>query len=136
MQAIPYRLDLRSDQKKLEFRNNRAEDVYLSVQMVDIKTGGPVRRAGPLYLRSNYEKIEYPAKVDLDAQGFARVALRVLPPEPADAELNGNVYVWAVPDHEQADDTAEGRILFTIPIPAGQEQIRVESKTGESKRVK
>jgi hypothetical protein len=62
------------------------------------------------------------------------VAIKVLPPEPADADLNGNVYVWAVMDQEQADDTAEGRILFNIPIPSSQERIRAESKTGETRR--
>jgi hypothetical protein len=101
---------------------------------VDIKSGGPVTRSGPVYLRSNYDKIEYPSQASLDQRGFARVAIKVLPPEPADADLNGNVYVWAVMDQEQADDTAEGRILFNIPIPSSQERIRAESKTGETRR--
>jgi hypothetical protein len=135
VQAIPFKLDLRSDQKKLEFRTGQPEEVFISIQIVDLKSGSPVRRSGAIYLRSNYEKIQYPDRATLDERGFARVALQVLPPEPADAELNGNVYVWALLDNEQADDTAEGRILFTIPIPSGQERIRVESQTGESKRV-
>jgi FecR protein len=134
VQAIPFKLDLHSDQKKLEFRNNQPEDVFISIQLVDIKSGGPIARSGPIYLRSNYDKIDYPTKATLDQRGFARVSIKVQPPEPADAELNGNVYVWAVLDQEQADDTAEGRILFNIPIPQGQERIRAESKTGETKR--
>ena len=134
VQAIPYKLNLRSDQRKLEFRNNQPEEVFISIQLVDIKSGGPVTRSGPVYLRSNYDKIEYPSQASLDQRGFARVAIKVLPPEPADADLNGNVYVWAVMDQEQADDTAEGRILFNIPIPSSQERIRAESKTGETRR--
>ena len=134
VEAIPFKLDLRSDQRKLEFRDNKPEEVFISVQLVDIKSSNPVRRAGPIYLRSNYDKIDYPAKATLDERGFARVSIKVLPPEPADADLNGNVYVWAVLDQEQADDTSEGRILFTVPIPAGQERIRAESKTGETRR--
>jgi len=136
VQAIPYKLALSSDQKKLQFRNKRSEDVFISVQLVDVKSGSPVRRAGPVYLRSNYDKIEYPARATLDERGFARVAIKVAPPEPTDAELNGNVYVWAVLDQEQADDTAEGRILFRIPIPQGKERIRVESETGKTRRMK
>jgi hypothetical protein len=136
IQAIPYKLDLRSDQKKLEFRGGQPVDVSINIQLVDIKSGNPVRRSGPIYLRSNYDKIDYPARASLDERGFARVTIRVKPPEPADAELNGNVYVWALLDQEQADDTAEGRILFTLPTPPGKEHIRVESKTGESRRVK
>ena len=76
-----------------------------------------------------------PTVANLDVRGFARVALHIAPPEPADSDLNGNVFVWALLDQEDADDTAEGRILFTIPSPEGQERIRVESETGESKRV-
>jgi FecR protein len=136
VQTIPFKLDLRSDQKKLEFRNNQPEEVFISIQIVDIKSSNPVRRAGPVYLRSNYDKIEYPSQAILDERGFARVAIKVMPPEASDSELNGNVYVWALLDQEQADDTAEGRILFTIPIPSGQERIRIESKTGEGRRVK
>ena len=63
------------------------------------------------------------------------IITRVSISEPADADLNGNVFVWVLIDQEDADDTAEGRILFTIPIPEGQERIRVEAETGESKRV-
>jgi hypothetical protein len=136
IQAIPYKLELRSDQKQLAFPSQQAVDVSINIQLVDIKSGSPIRRAGALYLRSNYDKIDYPARASLDERGFARVTIRVKPPEPADAELNGNVYVWALLDQEQADDTAEGRILFTLPTPPGKEHIRVESKTGESRRVK
>ena len=134
VQAIPFKLDLRSDQRKLEFPSNQPVEVFISIQLVDIKSGNPVRRAGPIYLRSNYDKIDYPAKATLDERGFARLSIKVHAPEAADADLNGNVYVWAVLDQEQADDTSEGRILFTVPIPAGQERIRAESRTGETKR--
>lgn len=135
VEPIPNKLDLRSDQSELAFPNGHPVDVYITVQLVNIKTGQAVRRAGPLYLRSNYDKIEYPSSARLDQQGFARVTIRVKPPEPADASLNGNVYVWAVLDQESADDTSAGRILFHIPVPPGQEHIRVESRNGQSQRM-
>jgi hypothetical protein len=136
VQDIPFKLDLKSDKRSLEFRDNQTEEVFVTVQLIDIKSGSPVRRAGPLYLRSNYDKVTYPAQATLDERGFARVALRLAPPEAADASLNGSVYVWALLDQESADDTAEGRILFRIPIPQVKERVRVESKTGESQRVR
>ena len=135
VEDIPFKIDLKSDKRDLKFPGDQPEEVFITVQLIDIKSGRPVRRSGPLYLRSNYDKIDYPTVANLDARGFARVALRIAPPEPADSDLNGNVFVWALLDEEDADDTAEGRILFTIPIPEGQERIRVESETGESKRV-
>ncbi len=57
------------------------------------------------------------------------------PPEVSDDKFNGNVYVWALIDEEDADDTVEGKILFTIPVRGGSERIRIESRTGEAKRV-
>ena len=135
VEDIPYKLDLKSEKRELEFTNRRPEEVFVTVQLIDIKSGKPIRRSGPVYLRSNYDKITYPAKADLDQRGFLRVPLQIAPPEPADAKLSGNVYVWAVLDQEEADDTAEGRILFKIPVPAGKTKIRVESQSGSTKRV-
>ena len=75
------------------------------------------------------------AVANLNQRGFTRVPLVFSPPEASDDKFNGNVYVWALIDEENADDTVEGKILFTIPVRSGKERIRVESKTGEAKRV-
>ena len=134
LEDIPYRLDMQSEKQQLAFEAGKAEEVYINVQLVDIKSGAAVTRPGLVYLRSNYDRITYPAKVSLDARGFARVALKIAPPEAIDAALNGSVYVWAVIDQEDADDTSEGRILFKIPVPAGKERVKVDSKTGTTKK--
>ncbi|MDH4249012.1 MAG: FecR family protein [Deltaproteobacteria bacterium] len=133
---IPYRLDLKSEKQKLEFAGGQPESVFVSVQLVDIKSGGAVTRPGLVYMRSNYDRITYPVKIALDQRGFARVALKIAPPEAADAALNGSVYVWAVIDQEDADDTSEGRILFKIPVQTGKERVKVDAKTGSGKKVK
>lgn len=135
IQDIPLTLDMKSEKRKLEFSGNRSEEVFISIQLVNIKSGAPIRRSGPVYLRSNYDKITYPARAVLDERGFARVALRMAPPEASDSKLNGSVYVWAVMDQEDADDTKEGRLLFSIPVPSGADRIRAQSETGETRRV-
>lgn len=135
IEDIPYKLDVKSEKRKLEFPNKRSEEVFLTVQLINIKSGRPIRRSGPVYLRSNYDKITYPARANLDERGFVRVALQIAPPEASDAKMNGNLFIWAVLDQEEADDTAEGRILFKIPVPSGKTRIRVESQTGSSKQV-
>lgn len=132
---IPYQLDLTTEQRELSFPNGRPEEVNLTIQLVDIKSGNAVARSGLLYLRSNYERIAYPATAALDERGFARVRIELQPPEPADADLNGNVYVWAVIDQADADDTKEGRVLLKIPVPAGEAKVKVDARTGEGKRV-
>ena len=110
--------------------------MFVSLQLIDIKSGAEVHRAGKVYFRSNYGRISYPPVSNLNQRGFLRVPLIIAPPEPTDDKLDGNVYVWAVIDEESADDTAEGKILFTIPVRSGKERIRVESDTGEGKRVR
>ncbi|MDH5751756.1 MAG: FecR family protein [Deltaproteobacteria bacterium] len=133
---IPYRLDLKTEKKALSFDGGQPEEVFLNVQLVEIKTGSAVTRPGRVYLRSNYDKIKYPTDIDLDKRGFARMSIQVQPPEASDGDLNGNVYVWAVLDMEEADDTSEGRTLIKIPVPEGKERVKVDAKTGSGKQVR
>jgi len=134
VQDIPLKLDMKSEKQQLQFSGNQPEEVFVTVQLIDLKTRRQVPRSGPVYFRSNYDGITYPPTAELDQRGFLRVPLQIAPPGAADSELNGNIYVWAVLDQEEADDTAEGRVLFTFPVSTAPERIRVESQTGEGRR--
>ncbi|MBI4082090.1 MAG: FecR domain-containing protein [Candidatus Lambdaproteobacteria bacterium] len=131
---IPYKLDLKAEKKELSFTGNRPEEVFVSVQLIEVKTGREVARTGPIYFRSNFDRITYPPAAVLNQRGFVRVPLVIPPPEASDDELNGSIYVWAVVDHEQGDDTGDGRILFTFPVKTGPERIQIESQTGQGRR--
>ena len=135
IQDIPYKLDMKADKRELKFPGSKAEEVFLNVQLVNIKNGSQVSRAGKVYLRSNYDSISFPPQVELSQRGFARVPVKISPPEAADDSLDGNIYIWSVLDEETGDDTAEGRVLFTFPVKGTKERIRVESDSGEGKRV-
>lgn len=136
VEDIPFKLDLKSEKRALTFAGNRPEEVFVTIQLINLKSGGQVHRAGPIYFRSNYGKITYPRGAGLDQRGFLRAPLIFAPPEASDADLNGNIFVWAVLDQEEADDTGEGRILFTIPVPGGTDRIRIESQTGDGRRAR
>lgn len=135
VQDIPLKVDIKSEKRKLAFAGNQPEEVFVSLQLINIKSGAEFHRSGKVYFRSNYGRITYPPVSNLNQRGFARVPLVIAPPTPADDKLDGNIYVWAVIDEEAADDTAEGKILFTIPVRSGKQRIRIESDTGEGKRV-
>ena len=135
VQDIPLKVDIKSEKRELTFPSNQPEEVFVTLQLINIKSGAETHRAGKVYFRSNYGRITYPPVSNLNQRGFARVPIIVAPPSPADDKLDGNVYVWAVIDEEDADDTAEGKILFKIPVRGGKERIRIESNTGEGKRV-
>src|SRR5262249_3440551 len=119
VEAIPYKLDLKSEKRKLTFNGSQPEEVFITLQLMNVTTGREVPRSATIYFRSNYDKVTYPPMTKLDQRGFARVPLTFGTPEAADTQLNGNVYVWAVVDAADADDTGEGRILFSIPVQKG-----------------
>lgn len=135
VEDIPYKIEVRSEVRELNFPGSRPQEVFVTLQLQDIKSGAQIQRAGKLYFRSNYERITYPPSANLNQRGFARVPLLIAPPEPSDEKLDGNIYVWALIDEEPADDTVEGRILFTFPVAGGKERIRIEADTGEGKRM-
>ena len=134
IEPIHFKLEMRSEKHKLGFTGNQPEEVFVTLQLTNVTTGREVPRAATIYFRSNYDKITYPPMAKLDDRGFARVPLTVAPPEAADAQLNGNVYVWAVIDQADADDTGEGRILFNIPVSTGEEHIKIDAEKGTGKR--
>ena len=115
VEPIPYKLEMRSEKRKLTFGGNQPEEVFVTLQLTNVTTGREVPRAASIYFRSNYDKITYPQSAKLDQRGFARVPLTVAPPEAADAQLNGNVYVWAVIDQSDADDTGGAAFCSTSP---------------------
>lgn len=133
---IPYKIEIRSEKQNLKFPGNQSEEVFVTLQLIDIKTGAEKHRPGKVYFRSNYNRIAYPPKADLNQRGFVRVPLVISSPEMSDEKLDGNIFVWALIDNEKGDDTAEGRILFTIPTKGGKQRIRIEADSGEGKQVR
>jgi len=134
VQDIPYKLDVKSETRELNFEGNRPAEAFLSIQLIDVKSGSNVARSGPVYLRSNYDRITYPQAPVLDQRGGLRVPIVFAPPDATHAALDGNIYVWAVLDSEDSDDTGEGRYLFKFKLPPSQERIEIESETGEGRR--
>ena len=134
VQDIPFKLDVKSETHELNFEGNRPAEAFISIQLIDIKSGANVARSGAVYLRSNYDRITYPQAPALDQRGALRVPLVFGPPDATHASLDGNIYVWAVLDSENADDTGEGRYLFKFKLPPSKEKIEVESETGEGRR--
>lgn len=135
VEDIPFKVDIRSETQKVTFPRNQPQEVFVTLQLQNIKTGAEVRRAGKIYFRSDYDGIAYPPEGALNQRGFARLPLVISPPVPKDEKLDGNIFVWALIDEESADDTVEGRILFTFPVAGGKQRIRIEADTGEGKRV-
>ncbi|MDH4225446.1 MAG: FecR family protein, partial [Deltaproteobacteria bacterium] len=136
VEDIPFKLDVKTDVKKLVWEDSRNAQAYVTLQLVDVKRAGNMARSGSVYLRSNYDKVVYPGQVNLNERGFARVQLEFPKPDGSDSQLAGNIYVWAVMAGEKDDDVGEGKVLFTYDPPPTTKKIQVRADTGETKQVK
>lgn len=99
----------------LRFAGRERQPVRITVQRVDVRTGKPARGAGPLYLTSDYARIDFPAAPALDAKGRATLRLLMHPPSPG-SPCRGQITVWVILDEEDADDTMGARVV--IPYTA------------------
>lgn len=111
---------LSSQGQALRFHGKKPLEVWVEVQLVVVKTKEKAPRLGPLYLTSDYDGIVFPSGARLDARGFARLKLVIAPPGLAEhRRLRGRFTVWILIDEEDADDTIEGRLVFTYRVGGG-----------------
>ena len=108
---------LASKSLALRFQGGKPLEVWIEVQLVHGRTRENVHRRAPLYLSSDYDGIVFPSEPRLDSRGFARLKLVIAPPGLAgQRRLQGRITVWVLIDEEDADDTIEGRLIFTYSM--------------------
>lgn len=108
---------LASQSLALRFQGGKPLEVWIEVQLVVVQTKENAPRSGPLYLTSDYNGIVFPSRPRLDAMGFARLKLVIARPGLADRRrLQGRFTVWVLIDEEDADDTIEGRLVFSYSM--------------------
>ncbi|MDH4120703.1 MAG: FecR family protein [Deltaproteobacteria bacterium] len=135
VEPIPFKLDVKSEKRDLDFAQGNAEEAFVVIQLVNVKSGTNVTRSGPVYLRSNYDRASFPGQVVLNEQGFARVAVRFGTPEAAHEDLKGTIYVWAVMDREDDTDIGEGVVMFRFKTPGDKSRLRIDANSGEPKKM-
>ena len=102
---------------QLRFQGGKPLEVWIEVQLVVVNSGEHVPRRAPLYLSSDLDGIVFPSRPRLDEKGFARLKL-VIPSPGVETRrrLQGRFTVWVLIDEEDADDTIEGRVVFTYSL--------------------
>ena len=111
----PPGIQLAANNRTLTFQGGLPEEVLIEIQLIDLRTGQTVHRRSPLYISSDYNGIIYPSKPRLDGKGFARLKLVISPPSNAELQrLKGLFVVWVLIDEGDADDTIEGKVIFSI----------------------
>ncbi len=130
VEEIPYRLSLQADKYYLEFKEPVEETVRLSIQMVDVFQRKNVKKAGKVYLQSNYYNVEFPENVTLNRRGFVRIPVKINIPHADDNNFDGKVVIWAAMGSGSIDDVGAGNVFIQMKVPGKRRHIRVDANTG------
>lgn len=136
VEDIPHKLHLKTENYYLDLNKNKKEIVRLSIQMIDLKKGGNIQRSGPLLLTSNYYNTILPENIRLDANGFTRVPIDILPPATGDQDFDGKIIIRALMDGATFSDVGEGSILLKVEIPGKTRKYIIDANDGNVINVK
>lgn len=111
---IPNLLNLKSDEYKFDFRNEKSKQFGFSVQLQNSVSSKIVKRKGLVIFESDYNRIRLPKRFMLDANGFARGLVGIDPPLIDDKKFRGLITIRAFMDNDGFDDVAEGNLVIKI----------------------
>ena len=131
VEDIPYKLFLKSSNYELDFKGKSKESIRLTIQMSNVSDGSNIKRSGPIYFKSDYDQVRFPAKVMLDDQGFARIPININAPRANDNKFKGKIIIWAVMDGSGFDDIGEGTILLKVKGKQKKRRIRFDPNSGD-----
>lgn len=132
IEEIPHRLLVEASEDKIDFGDSEEPLlVRLTLQAYNLVQQQNFHRSLRILFRSDYPNIEFPETVQLDAQGFARVPIRVAPPQKEDHQFDGKVLIWALIDDANSEYIGDGNVTLNITIPPVKKKLRINSKTGE-----
>lgn len=127
---IPYRLSLISEKYQLGWEDLQEGLFRIQIQMLDILHGNNIKRAGRVYLQSNYYNLALPEDVRLDHNGFARIPVKIQPPYAGDHQFDGKIIIWAVMDGANYNNVGEGSVLINMKMPSKRRHIQVDADSG------
>ncbi|MGK5092658.1 FecR family protein [Deltaproteobacteria bacterium TL4] len=131
IEDIPYKLFINSETYQLDFKEGDSKKFRLDIQIGEVANKKNLKRAGAIYLKSNYNGVRFPSDVKLDADGFTRVPIEIDPPRKDDDEFDGSILIWAVMDDTQSDDVGEGTLLIKTKSQQAKQNIRFDANSGD-----
>ena len=130
--SMPYQVSIKPDTSHIKLpAAGEQEDMFFTLQLIDLKTRQNLHRTGKVYMTLDNDKFIFPAEVELNKRGYARVRAIIKPFQTKDYK-NGQLTMFAVMDGPQAMEVGVGESLLSYDIPQKiKRTIRVDMSTGQ-----
>ena len=111
---LPNLLFLKTEEYELDFSDQQAKQLFISIQMEDSQSGKMTKRGGPVRLETDYYSVQMPQQVFLESDGFIRFPIEIDPPRKDDSEFDGLIQIRANMDDIGFDDVGEGMMVLRV----------------------
>jgi hypothetical protein len=129
---LPYQIQISPDQQRIYIPPAGEESsVYLSLQLIDVKSNKNVNQKGPIYLSVNSDKLIFPDKISLNNRGYTRIKATVKPFLSKDYK-DGKIEIIAIMDGEKFINVSSGFTMMSYDMPKSSiKTIKIDSQSGE-----
>ncbi|MBU2512953.1 FecR family protein [bacterium] len=129
---ITYQVVIKPDHNKIEIPEpGKENEVYFTLQLVNLKTNKNVDRPGEIYISLVTDKIEFEDNIRLNSRGYARVKALIKAFEAIDYR-HGQIEIFAIMDGEEFIDVAAGRTVLTYDPPdLNRLNLKIDASSGE-----
>jgi hypothetical protein len=129
--GLPYQIQINPDQQKIDIPGEGEEStVYLSLQIINVKTNKNVNQNGPIYLSVDSDRLEFPNRISLNKRGYTRIKAKVKPFSKKDYK-NGKVEIIAIMDGEKFINVSSGHTFLTYDMPKSSiKTFKIDSQSG------
>ena len=111
---MPKMLYLRTERLEVDFRDRKAKQIYISIQMIDSRSQRITKRSGPVLLETDYQNLQIPMQVKLNTNGYIRFSALIKPPQKQDRQFDGLIRIYANMDEVGFDDVGQGMIVLRV----------------------
>ncbi len=131
---LPYQIVITPDQNKIEIpAPGKENEVYFTLQLINLKTNENVNRSGDIYVSVVLDKIEFRDDISLNSRGYARVKALIKAFESVDYK-NGQIEIFVLMDGEEFMDIAAGRTVLTYDLPdLNRRNLKIDASSGKVK---
>lgn len=132
---LPFQILINPDQSTVTVPNpGEKEELYFTLQLVNLKTNENVEKTGPVYLSITAENIVFDQDVQLNSRGYARAKATISAPKSMTYAMD-TVEIFALMDGEEFLDVKSGSTVLTLEYPKGlKRKLKIDAKSGDVKQ--
>jgi len=110
---LPYRIIVTPDDNRIKIPQSGEENqVYFTIQLIDIATNKNVFRTGYIYMNLEHDKVIFDKNIKLNSRGYTRTKARIQHFKKEDYK-GGTIEIHALLDGSKNMDIEVGRTILT-----------------------